>query len=214
MEPETIINLIMAAITAATAIAAIVISVIQISKSNKQSLFDRRLNAFLKVKWMAALCDENQKLYKSYVSDANKGPVFDMDCLFGWLTNNAFLEDIQLVIKHPLDFELQKKYLSKMEELRNLCEEVRLIFPESIGYPMADFLFNFEELLVAMYKYQVAFESISKSCEQTNRPFPENNDLEAKCRQRFLRYLNGTFGYSEKLNKEGVLEKAKARIKL
>ena len=214
MNAESIINIILAFITAATAIAAIVISVVQIAKSNKQSLFERRLNAFLKVKWMVALCDENQTLFKSYVADADKGPIFSIECLFGWLTNNAFLEDIQLVINHPLDSEWQRKYLFKIEEIRNLCEEVRLIFPDGIGYPMASFLFNYEELLVAMYKYQVAFESISKSCERTKRPFPEDDALEIGCRKRFLKYLKGTFGYAERLAKEDVMEKAKSKIKL
>ena len=213
MPLETTITIILSVVTAATAIAAIILSVVQISKSNKQSLFDRRLAAFLKVKWMVALCDEEHSLYKTYLADAEKGPIYAMDMLFGWLTNNTFLESVQLAAQNPTEPELKRKLLFKLEELKNLCEEVRLIFPDNIGYPMADFVFSYEELLLAMYRYQVLFKSITDSCNQTKRPFPENNSSEINCRKRFVKFLKDTFGFSEKLGMEGVLEKAKSKIK-
>lgn len=141
MTTESIISLILSAVTVIAAITALVISVVQIRKSNKQSLFDRRLKAYLTVSWMKSLCNEYENISKQYLEDARNRPIYSIELLFVWMTNSSFLEEIQPLMEHVLEGEWQRKYLLKMEELRNICEEVRLIFPENIGFPLADFIF-------------------------------------------------------------------------
>lgn len=207
-------NIIVSIVTAVTAVIAIIISVVQITKSNKQSLFDRRLNAYLTVKWMKSLCDENKSLATSYLQDGKTEPIFSIDLMFNMMTNCNYLEEIQGTLSHALESEYQRKYLLKIETLRNLCEEVRLIFPKNIGYPLADFIFYYEEMLVTMYKYQVAIDGITKECQQFNRPFPKDHSLENRCRTNLIKYLSGTFELAERLWKEGTLQKAVNQIKL
>lgn len=121
-------NIIVSIVTAVTAVIAIIISVVEIRKSNKQSLFDRRLNAYLTVKWMKSLCDEHKSLATSYLQDGKTEPMFAIDLMFNMMTNCNYLEEIQGTLSHALESEYQRKYLLKIETLRNLCEEVRLIF--------------------------------------------------------------------------------------
>lgn len=209
---EPVLNIVLSVITAFAAIVALGISVAQIIKSNKQSLFDRRLKAYLTVKWMKSLCDSNKELADDYLKDAEEGPLHALDYFFVLMTNTTFLEGVQSAISHVLEPEYQRVYLLKIEELRNLCEEVRLIFPEYIGYPLADFIFYYEEMLVAIYKYQVAFENISKKCTDSNKPFPGDNALENSQRKTVKKYISGTFELSERVF--GYLETAKRIIKL
>lgn len=206
-------QIIVSVVTAIAAIVALVISVIQISKSNKQSLFERRLNAYLKIRWLKALCDENNSFNENYLKEAKEGPVLVLD-IFSCMTNNSYLEEIQPVINHVLELEWQRKYLLKIEELRSLCEEVRLIFPENIGYSLADFIFYYEEMLVSMYKYQIALNHLEKESKELNRPLPTDDSLENNCRSVVVRNIEGTFELSERIFKEGTLEKAKKAIKL
>lgn len=201
-------------ITAATAIIAVIISVIGICKSNKQSLFDRRLKVYLTIKWMKSLCDQNKSIAQSYLEDGKKGPMLAIDYMFNLMTNCTFLEDIQGTLSHTLESEFQRKYLLKMESLRNMCEEVRLIFPENIGYPLADFIFYYQEMLVSMYKYEIALNGIEKECQEANMPLPHDNGLENNCRATLLKNLSGAFELADRLWSEGTLQKATKQIKL
>ena len=207
-------NIIFSVITAVTAIAAIVISVIEIKKNNKQSLFERRLKAYLTVKWMKSLCDANKTVSITFLNDGKTKPMFGIDLMFNVMTNCSYLEEIQGTLSHVLESKFQRKLLLKIETLRNLCEEVRLIFPDNIGYPLADFIFYYEEMLVAMYKYQAAIVEISKECLQLHKSFPNDDGLENKCRAILIKYLSGTFELAERLWKEGIFQKAMKQVKL
>ena len=214
MSPESILNLVFSIVTASIAIIAVVISVIQIKKSNKQALFERRLKAYLTVKWMKNLCDEHESISNHYLEEAQKEPLLDIDLLFLWMTNCSALEEIQPVINHSLEEDFQRKYLLKIEELKNLCEEVQLIFPNNNGQKLADFIFHYTEMLVSIYKYKVAIKRIKKECKDNNEPFPLDNNLEKKQRSIVVKYLSGTFELSKKLLEDGTFEKAKKSIRL
>ena len=213
MDPE-IISLVLSIVTAVAAIVAIIISVTQICISNKQSLLDRRLKIYLTVKWMKALCDEHKNIPNDYLSDSRDEPIYTVDLFFIWMTNSSFLEEIQPSIHHILEGEWHRKYLLKIEELRNMCEEARLVFPGRIGFPLADFIYYYEEMLVSMYKYQIAIKEISKESSDNKVPFPKNNTLENGCRKTMVNRIKGTFDLAIRLDNDGVLEKAKNKIKL
>lgn len=214
MTTEAILNLVFSIVASIIAVIAVFISVIQIKKSNKQALFERRLKAYLTVKWMKALCDEHESISKTYLEEARKGPLLSIDLLFVWMTNCSALEEIQPVIHHILEGEFQRKYLLKMEDLRNLCEEVRLIFPENIGYKLADFIFYYEEMLVSIYKYQIAINGIEKECKENTKPLSSDNQLENSQRKIVVKNVNGTFELSKKLFSDGTFENAKKSIKI
>lgn len=210
---DLIVEIILSAITALTAVIAIFISIAGIKMSNKQSLFDRRLKVYLNIKWMKLLCDEHNKLANTYINDSNDGPLLSIDFMFALMTNCSYLEEVQGLLSHTLESEYQRKFLLKIESLKSLCEEARLIFPKSIGYPLADFIYYYEEMLLAMYKYQIALNAINKESDKNNK-FPYNQPLENRCRERLVSTLSGTFELSDRLWKDRILQKASKKIKL
>ena len=101
-----------------------------------------------------------------------------------------------------------------MEELKNLCEEVKLIFPEIIGHELADFVYYYTELLINIYKYKALTKHISEQCEKNNTAFPLDQRNENNLRQILVHRLEGTVTLSDRLFKNGTLDKVKKKIKL
>lgn len=207
------IGLIVSILTAMTAIIAIFISVIQLNISNRQYLFERRLKAYLNIKWMKSLCDKNKELCYSYIKDAENGPLFAIDFLFINLTNVSYLEGIQGVIVNLLDNEKQREFLLKLEEIKSMCEEIRLIFPEQIGYPLSDFIYYYHEMLISMYKYQIIINRISDRCNQQNISFPINDQLENVERKKLKRNIEAVLKCADMLDLS-FINKMKKKIKL
>ena len=112
-------------ITGLTAVIALVLTLMQIRLSNKQSLFERRLECYLKIDGLMQLYKENQKLLETERKDE---PLFAVDLEFLWLTNNTYLEEASEAIKKPLENPEHKKFLVKREELKKLSAEAELIF--------------------------------------------------------------------------------------
>lgn len=207
---DVIVEIVLSTITAITAVVAVFISISGIKKSNKQSLFDRRLNVYLNIKWMTSLCDENNKLANMYINDSKDGPLLSIDFMFNLMTNCSYLEEVQGLLSHTSESEYQRTFLLKLESLKSLCEEARLIFPENIGYPLADFIYYYEELLFTMYKYQEALNGMSIKYGANNE-LPNNDKLENIWREKVIRYLSGTLNLSCRLSNEAILEKTKKR---
>ena len=115
-------NIIVSIVTAITAVIAIIISVVEIKKSNKQSLFDRRLNAYLTAKWMKSLCDEHKSLATSYLQDGKTKPMFSIDFMFNMMTNCNYLEEIQGTLSHALESEYQVFQNTNLKKHRRMFE--------------------------------------------------------------------------------------------
>lgn len=210
---DVIVEIVLSTITAFTAVVAVFISIAGIKKSNKQSLFDRRLNVYLNIKWMTSLCDENNMLAKTYINDSKDEPLLSIDFMFNLMTNCSYLEEVQGLLSHTLESEYQRKFLLKLESFKSLCEEARLIFPESVGYPLADFIYYYGEMLLSMYKYQIALNGMNKKYGENNE-LPNDDQLENGCRERLFKNLSGTFELSCRLQNDGILQKASKKIKL
>lgn len=214
MDGGAITSIILSVITALTAILALVFSAIQIWKSNKQRLFDRRLKAYLIVNGMVSLCDSIRSELPWLFKEAKQGPIGTIDLTFCYLTNDVFLEEIQPVIKNCLDAEWQRKFLIKLAELGNLSEEIRIIFSRRFGGRMADFVLSYKELLMTMYRYGIIMTRLNKQVEREKRPFPENNDTETAIRADVVKCLKETVGFADFVNEELVLAKARRQIHL
>lgn len=197
-----IINIILSITTTLTAIIAIIISVIEINKSNNQSLFERRLKAYLTIKWMESLCNnDKENIVNQNILNGENIKIDDLFKLFELMTNCALLKDIQDTLNHIFEKDERRKFFLKIESLRNLCEEVTLIFPENIGSNISDFIYHYEEALVAMYEYYVAINGTDSSKEN-------------KCIERIKRYVKGTFELSNRIQKDGTINTLKSKIKL
>lgn len=207
-------SLIFSIITAITAITAIFIAVFQNLKSNKIALFERRLKVYLNVKWMKSLCEENKELCKSILEDAEKGVILTLDLLFVWMTNISYLEDIQGTMSHVLESEYQKSFLKKIEDLKNMCEESKLIFTSNIGYPLADFIFCYVEMLKSMYRYQIVMMHLQKDSIRDKKSIPENDKNENRVRAEVINYVSKVEKLSDCLFSEGTIKKIEAKLKM
>lgn len=70
----------------------------------------------------------------------------------------------------------------------------------------------YEEMLLSMYKYQIALDGMNRKYGENNK-LPNNDKLENACREKLIKYLSGTFELSCRLWNEGILEKVKKNNK-
>lgn len=207
------IQIIVSVITAAAAILALIISVVQIHNSNKQALFERRLYAYLTVKWMNLICERNEKVCSEFIEKIDNFDITSVGLLFAYMTNTSFLEEIQTVINHTQDFEYYKRYMRKIEELRSLSEEITLIFSTNIGHDIADFVYYYSEALVAIYKYKADLDKIAG--ESGAEKFDGNNDVGLfNCKKQLIYFTKSTFELSKRITNGFTLQKLEAKIKL
>lgn len=137
-------------ISAIVAIIALLISCYQARLSNKQSLFNRRLNIWITVDKLMGVYAKNAKNLKQ-----GEEPQMAIDLLFVWLTNTTYLQSISASINNVLDADLQLKLHLKLDEMRSLAMEARFCFKGKSGDAIADFIEAYQSLLFSMYQYQI-----------------------------------------------------------
>lgn len=145
-------------ISAIVAIIALLISCYQARLSNKQSLFNRRLNIWITV----------DKLMSVYVKNAkdlelDNEPQMAIGQLFEWLTNTTYLQSISTSINKVLDADLQLKLHLKLDEMRSLAMEARFCFKGKSGEAIAEFIEAYQSLLFSIYQYQILLNKMSQS---------------------------------------------------
>lgn len=148
-------------ISAIVAIIALLISCYQARLSNKQSLFNRRLNIWITV----------DKLMSVYVKNAkdlehDDEPQMNIDLQFALLTNTTYLQSISASINKVLDADLQLKLHLKLDEMRSLAMESRFCFKGKSGEAIAEFIEDYQSLLFSMYQYQILLNKMSQSSKE------------------------------------------------
>ena len=151
-------------VSAAAAVVALFLSGRQIRLSNKQALFDRRISIWLVTKGLLELYRKSEH----NLATRNEGPQFALDQDYAWLTNNTFLCEVGPAANHPLEAEYQKLLLIKLEELKRLALEARLVFKGSPSEAISGFLLDYQELLFAIYRYQILIVNVKKNAGQFN----------------------------------------------
>ena len=147
-------------ISAIVAIIALLISCYQARLSNKQSLFNRRLNIWITV----------DKLMSVYVKNAkdlelDNEPQMAIGQLFEWLTNTTYLQSISTSITKVLDADLQLELHLKLDEMRSLAMEARFCFKGKSGEAIAEFIEAYQSLLFSIYQYQILLNKMSQSAK-------------------------------------------------
>lgn len=140
-------------ITAITALVALWQTHKQTKISNKQFLFDKRLDRYLLTKNLLELYEENKKLL-DYGDNPDEEAII-VDIQFAFLTNIEFLKDITCIIYDVKNNEYKNDFLLKMGELKKLSNEVRFLFNNKNGLYLSNFIFNYQNVLIELYKYQV-----------------------------------------------------------
>ena len=158
MSQEAILNIILSTIVALTAIFALFQTHRQIKLSNKQFLFNRRLDKYLLAKSLIELYKDNINLldYKDNKDDE----AIIVDFQFINLTNIEYLKDIACIISDPKNNEYKTNFLIKIEELKKLSTEIKFIFPNKGSQYLSKFVFNYQNVLMELYKYQVLLDNM------------------------------------------------------
>ena len=111
--------------TAVIAITALFLTMLQMRISNKQHLFDRRIENYLLAKGLIGLYLANKRWFNAERKDE---PELTIDFEFGFMTNNSFLGSIAKVMSKPLENPEQKEFLIKLEEVKTLASNIKFLF--------------------------------------------------------------------------------------
>lgn len=158
MSQEAILNIVLSTVVAITAIFALFQTHKQIKISNKQFLFNRRLDKYLLAKSLIELYKDNINLldYKDNKDDE----AIIVDFQFINLTNIEYLKDITCIIGDPKNNEYKTNFLIKIEELKKLSTEIKFIFPNKGSKYLSKFVFNYQNVLMELHKYQVLLDDM------------------------------------------------------
>ena len=153
-------NNLFAIITALIAIIALLQTHKQIKISNKQYLFDKRLSNYLLAKGLLELYKDNESLL-DYTDDPDDEAII-VNYQFINLTNNNYLKDVTCIINEPKNNEFKNNFLVKIEELKQLSNEVRFLFPNKNGLLLSNFIMKYQNVLMELYKYQIVLDLMKK----------------------------------------------------
>lgn len=185
----------------------------QISLSNKQQLFDRRLSRYLEFNTIYSLYTANKLQLKDDSTFYHTN-----DLVFSWLTNCADLEKMVLAVANPLYQNEQKTLLTKYEQLKNDAIEISMVFDGNAAEIAGEFVSSFADLLKSMYQQQVYISKLKEQEERDKTPL-YLEDYEEKCRKMAaslglfelrdnLEYLDG------EIVRQKVLDRMKNSLRL
>lgn len=147
----------------------------QIKISNKQYLFDKRLSKYLLAKGLLELYKDNESLLD--YTDVPDDEAIIVDYQFINLTNNNYLNDVTCIINEPKNNEFKNNFLVKIEELKQLSNEVRFLFPNKSGLLLSNFIMKYQDTLMELYKYQIVLD-LMKNDEIPRKNKPTYNELQ------------------------------------
>lgn len=159
-------------ITAGVAIVAIYQTQHQIKLSNKQHLFDKRVDNYLIAKGLVQLYRSNS----SHFIHEEDRPIFEIDLEFTWLTNNVYLENITLAIENPLTEPYHKEFITKLEEVKEVSSKIKFLFSGETAELLGDFVLHYQRLLFTMYQYQILVNKLKEIAINFNLSLEESQE--------------------------------------
>ncbi|WP_456086146.1 hypothetical protein [Ligilactobacillus animalis] len=163
---------ILSIVTAVTAVIGIVLTWVQILKSNKQALFEKRIKYMVIVSGLVKLYKDNREGILRDTNDKNS-PDFSNDIKFRELTNNTYLSTVSNVIQHPKDDSLRKNFLTALEDMEKLSWKIKLSFRCKASILTGDFIYQYQETLRKMYEYQIVLNKIDECNKKEDRRLEE-----------------------------------------
>lgn len=197
--------------SAAAAIVALFISLRQSRMTNRQSLFNRRLNIWITVEKLMGLYQENSELLKQ-----NNEPQVAIALNFKWLTNTTFLQGIAPAISHTLDEKWQLALHLKLDEMKSLSKEATFAFKGAPKTAIADFINAYQELLMTIYQYRIMLDSMESDAAKFHWTLEEAAKRIGEKRYREALYAaeNRLVTTYERLNDRWLLGRIKRQIRL
>lgn len=160
---EIVINVLLSIVSLTIALVAIFQTKKQIELSNKQHLFDRRLEKYIIVKDLLSLYSENREIIVD-----REDLIRCVECQFSGLTNVSYLTDMIFAIKEPLKSDNQNVFLSKCEMLEKYAVEISLLWDNDIGKIFGEFIKTYKEVLFKFYQQQICISHIDDYNKKRN----------------------------------------------
>lgn len=202
-------------ITAVTAVIALLQTSKQIKVSNKQNLFEKRMDVLIKVTGLLKLYEENREIM---LNDDNKdnSVVLMVDFDFQNLTNNSYLEDITICVHKTLEHPYQKQLLTRLEEIREISTKIMYLFPDKQAKALSEFTYNYQNTLFSIYQYQILSNYIREySIEfKTNAQEMAKKLNESKQREQLLASYKELEESYKRIIDKNIIENIRKNIKL
>lgn len=144
--------------TILVAVCALFLTLWQIRVSNKQKLFDKRLDKYLFVLDVLST-------YKNAESTLDYDMSGDVQFQFSLLMNCGFLESETGVIEEPIRHNLHKEFLKKLEQIEQNAVEIELLWDTKEAKCIAEFISLYRKLLQSIYRQQIFLKNLSKQNE-------------------------------------------------
>lgn len=205
-------NFLLSIITAGTAIIALCLTRKQIKLSNKQHLFDKRIENYLIVMGLIELYKNNREFFDEAKYNDYPEPPLTFVNMFYWMTNNTYLEQIAIVIEYPLKNPKHKEFLIKLEDMKNVATKIRFIFSGKEADLLSNFVLQYQECLSKMVQYAICCDSIKKEANELGDPLNDGRQNELvinKWGELISAYENLKHSYNtlDNANYENNLEK-------
>lgn len=205
-------NFLLSVITIIVASYALIQTHHQMKLSNKQHLFDKRMENYLIAMGLIQLYRNNCKDF----DEEKDEPIFALKSYFIWLTNNTYLEEITTAIDNPLKNPGHKEFLIKLEKLKEVGTKIKFLFSDNASDALGDFVFSYQELLFSMYQYQILLNKMYEINKDHKLSLEEIQQKlgEPKHRLKLQRAFQNLKQADDLLKKKNVEEKIKNQIKL
>ena len=199
-------------VTAAVALITLIQAKRQVKLSNKQHLFDKRMENYI----IAIGLIELYRTNSNCLDDEKDEPMLAIDIDFAWLTNNTYLHNITPAIKSPLSEPIHKELLIKLEDLKEVNTKIRFLFSGKEAGLLGDFIFSYQELLFEMYRYKIIIDYMEKENEKCPLTLEEAQQKfgEKEYRIKFKEAFDKLKQAYNMLESEKVEEKIKKQISL
>lgn len=214
--PQFIHENIFSIITAIIAVIALWQTHIQIKISNKQFLFKKRLEKYTIANMLIELFKEYQQLLDYSKTKDNEAIIVDIQ--FASLTNVGYLKDITEIISDPKNNKIKTEFLLKLEEMKQLANEIKFLFKMEQGLLLNNFIIDYKNVLMELYKYQI-FQNIMienripilepKTYAELQEEFDEKSH-----RMRLFSAIKQLESSYRKLQDEDIIAKIEKEIKL
>ena len=203
-------------ITAIVAIIAIFQTSIQLKISNKQFLFNKRIENYLIFYGIYELYMDNIKLL-DYSEEKSDDPII-VDIQFSQLINNYYLKDITKIINNPKNNDYKTEFLIKLEDMKRVATEISLLFKNKYGLVLHDFIVCYQNVLLEMYKYQILSDTMVNNDIPTikKKTYVELQKQygELKHRDKLYKSLDKLKNNYNKIIDEKIIDKVKKKMRL
>lgn len=207
------INIVVSLISIVIALFALYQTKQQITLSNKQQLFDRRLSCYTKFITIYTLFNGSKVIINT--KDAF---VYLDEFEYSFLINCSDLEEMIQAISKPLQQNEQKAFLKKIEELKNLALKISMVFDGESGEVLSNFVSSYTDLLTKLYRQRIVVIKLRDKKQENGMPiYLEDFIKQSKENLKDIK-MQETLNELNRLDKEivdkNLLEKTKNSLRL